>query len=83
MGWFLLGWLTTPPSTGYLPMERALLFGALIWPAGSQTCSPGGQRVSERNTGFIKSCHASNRAALRDRKEQGVIGEYVEVSILK
>lgn len=78
MGWFSPGMAESTPLDGYLPMEE-LCWNDLIWPAGSQT-QPGRQTVSEKDTGFIKSCHRFSRAALLDCKEQGVIGEYVEVS---
>lgn len=53
MGWFLLGWQSPPPpQTGYLPTERALLFGVLIWPAGSQMGSLG-DRASERKEHWL------------------------------
>ena len=43
---------STPPQTGSLPTERALLFGALIWLAGSQIGSLG-DRVSERKEHWL------------------------------
>ena len=64
-------------------MERPLLFGALIWLTGSQTRSLGDSESQKGTLALSSLATAASRAALLDCKEQGIIGEYVEVSILK
>lgn len=67
-----------------MPTEKALLLGALVWPAVSQMHSLGDRESQkERKTGFIKSCHRFRKAAILGHKEEHVIGEYVEMSVLK